>query len=105
MCYANVPFGEQSSAACGRHCPSGRLRATDRGHAMVYLDPVSGNCIFSKMSACEMLPYSWAKQGMTVDSESALLCRRGQLVGQGMLPGLCSWKCRSEKGKVLILSS
>lgn len=47
-----------------------------RGHAMVYLDPVSGNCIFSKLSACEMLRYSWAKQGMTIDSESALLCRR-----------------------------
>lgn len=71
----------------------------DKGlcHALLgsaaHLDPVSGNCILSEQSICEICAMLGRKQGMTIDSESSLLCRLGQLGGQGMSPCLHFWRC------------
>lgn len=118
MCYANVPFWEQSRDKCGHH---GRRRwdlpwwqtvcYPIRGCATLYLEVLliwtwflviafSANCLSLNLILCW-----WEKTGNDSYSETSLLCRLGQLGGQAMPPCLRFWSCGNGEGKILILSS
>lgn len=66
--------------------PGGRLHATREGDmpwstwTSLLVIAFSASCLSVKL-----VLYSWEKQGLTIDSKSTLICRPGQLVGQGML--------------------